>query len=153
MAGNLERLAVAERPSNGSFDVVAVAGLDCVIHLIKTAASEPWNIGKRDAAAAHMHAAELGAVMERREHLAGIEQPLLVEGAFDALLVLHIDFGKHDRHQIPLLDPDAMLAGEHAADLDAQLQDVGPERLRALELPWLIGIVKDERMEIAVAGM
>jgi hypothetical protein len=51
------------------------------------AASEPWNIGKRHAAAAHMHAAEFGAVMERREHLAGIEQPLFVKSAFDALLI------------------------------------------------------------------
>jgi hypothetical protein len=44
-----------------------------------------------------MHAAEFGAVMQRREHLAGIEQPLLVEGAFDALLMLHVDLGEHHR--------------------------------------------------------
>ena len=94
-----------------------------------------------------MHAAELGAIMKRRKNLAGIEQPLLIEGAFDALLVLHVDLGEHHRHQVPLLDPDAMLAGEHAADLDAQLEDVGPERLRALQLARLIGIVEDERME------
>src|SRR5271170_1696231 len=119
----------------------------------QTAGSEPWNIGKRHAAAADMHAAEFGAVMECREHLAGIEQSLLVEGAFDALLMLHVDLGEHHRHQVPLLDPDAMLAGEHAADLDAQLEDVGPKRLGALQLPRLIGIVKDKRVEIAVAGM
>jgi hypothetical protein len=77
--------------------------------------------------------------MERRKHLAGIEQTLFVERAFDALLVLEIDLGEHHRHQVPLLDPDAMLAGEHAADLDAQLEDVGTERLRALQLPWLVG--------------
>jgi len=33
-----------------------------------------------------------------------------------------------------------VLAGEHATDLDAQPQDVGPERLGALELVALVGI-------------
>jgi len=31
-----------------------------------------------------------------------------------------------------------MLAGQHAADLDAQLQDFGAECLRALQLPGLL---------------
>src|SRR5271154_6553486 len=124
-----------------------------IVSSIGIAGSEPWNIGKRHAAAADMHAAEVGAVMGCRGHRAGLEQSLLVEGAFDALLVLHVDFGEHNRHQVALLDPDAMLAGEHAADLDAKLENVGPERLRALQFPRLIGIVKDQRMEIAVTGM
>ena len=101
----------------------------------------------------HVHAAELGAAVQRREHLAGIEQALVVEGAFEPLLLVEIDLGEHRRHQVALLDADAVLAGEHAADLDAEPQDVGAERLGALELARLVGVVEDERMQIAVAGM
>ena len=35
-------------------------------------------------------------------------------------------------HQVALLDADAVLAGQHAADLDAEPQDVGAELLGAL---------------------
>ena len=90
---------------------------------------------------------------KRREHLAGIEQALVVEGAFDALLLVEIDLGKHHRHQIALFDADAVLAGEHAADLDAQPQDIGAELLGAFELAGIVGVVEDQRMQIAVAGM
>ena len=86
--------------------------------------------GKAHAAGMDMHAAELGAAMQCRKHLAGIEQALVVERAFEPLLLIEIDLGKHHRHQIALLDADAMLAGQHAADLDAQPQDIGAELLR-----------------------
>src|SRR3546814_10551746 len=46
-----------------------------------------------------------------------------------------------------------MLAGQHAADLDAELQDVGAEVLRLLQLARLVGVVEDERMQVAVAGV
>ena len=41
----------------------------------------------------------------------------------------------------------------HAADLDAEPQDVGAERLGALDFAGLVGVVEDQRMQIAVAGM
>jgi hypothetical protein len=37
-----------------------------------------------------MHAAKFGAPGERRENLAGIEQAFVVEGAFQALLLVEI---------------------------------------------------------------
>ncbi len=37
------------------------------------------------------------------------------------------------RHQVALLDSDAVLAREHAADVDAELEDLGAERLGAIE--------------------
>ena len=54
--------------------------------------------------------------MEVRKNLAGIEQALLVEGALHALLLGKIDLGEHGGHEIALLDADAVLAGEHAAE-------------------------------------
>lgn len=100
-----------------------------------------------------VHAAELGAAVQGRKHLSGIEQALRVEGAFQTLLLVEVDLAEHFRHQIALLDADAVLAGEHAAELDAGAQDVGAEGFGALDLAGLVGIVEDQRMQIAVAGM
>ena len=74
-----------------------------------------------------MHAAELGTAVQGRKHFSRIKQALSVEGAFQALLLIEIDFRKHFTHQIALLDADAMLAGQDAAEFDAAAQDVGAE--------------------------
>ena len=111
------------------------------------------NIRERHLARVHVHAAELGAAVQRREDLAGIEQALAVERAFEALLLVEVDLREHDRHEVAFLDADAMLTGQHAADLDAQPQDIGAEFLGALELAGRIRIVENERMQVAVAGV
>ena len=46
-----------------------------------------------------------------------------------------------------------MLAGQDTADGDAELEDVGAEGLDLLQIAGLVGVVEDERMQIAVAGM
>ena len=46
-----------------------------------------------------------------------------------------------------------MLAGDRAAQADAQAQDVGGQRLGPLERTGLASVVEDERMQVAVAGM
>src|ERR1700761_814376 len=109
-------------------------------------ALEPRNIRERDTPGMHMDAAELGATMQRREHFAGIEQALVVEGAFEALLRIKIDFGEHYRHQVALFHADAVLAGEHAADFDAQPQNIGAELLGALQFAGFVGVVENERV-------
>src|SRR5262249_51172951 len=89
---------------------------------------EPRDVRKRHPAGVDMHAAELGTAVQRREHLAGIEQPALVESALEPLLLVEIGLGKHRRHQVALLHPDAVLAGKHAAHLDTELEDVRAKR-------------------------
>src|SRR5271166_3485945 len=100
-----------------------------------------------------MHAAELRAAAELRKHLPGIEQALFIEGAFETLLLVEVDLVEHRVHEVALLDADAVLAGQNAADLDAKPEDVAAERLRALEFPWLVGVIEDQRMQIPVAGV
>ena len=100
-----------------------------------------------------MHAAEFGAAVQLGVDLAGIEQALGVEGAFEALLLIEVGLAEHHRHQVALLDAHAMLAGENAADFDAQPEDIGAESLRALQLARLVGVVENQRMQVAVAGM
>jgi hypothetical protein len=63
--------------------------------------------------------AQLGAAVQRRKHLAGIEQPVGVEGAFEALLMREIGLVEHFSHKVALLDADPVLAGQDAADLHA----------------------------------
>src|SRR5690606_30364047 len=93
------------------------------------APSEPRDIRERHLPAADVHPAELRATMQRREDLAGIEELLRVEGTLQPLLLLEVVLGEHGGHQVSLLDPDAVLAGEHAADFGAEAQDVAAELL------------------------
>ena len=86
----------------------------------------------------HMHAAKFGAAMQGRKHLARVEQALGVERAFQPLLLVEIDLGKHLGHQVALLDADTMFAGQHAAEFDADPQDVGAEGLRRTISPGLL---------------
>ncbi len=46
-----------------------------------------------------------------------------------------------------------MLAGEHPAEFDAAAQDIGAEGFRAFHLAGFVGVVQDQRMQIAVAGV
>ena len=66
--------------------------------------------------------------------LPGLSRSLPSKAHFSAFLLLEIGLGEHLAHQRLLLDADAMLAGEHAAHRDAELQDVGAEGFGALEL-------------------
>ena len=101
----------------------------------------------------HVHVPEFGAAMQPREHLAGIEQALGIEGALEPLLLVEIGLRELHRHQIALLDADAVLAGQYAADLDAAPENIGAEFFGPLELIGIIGVVTDQRMQIAIAGM
>src|SRR5262249_49165499 len=107
--------------------------------------SKPWQVGKSDASRMHMHAPKLRAAVQRWKHLARIEQALVVECAFEPLLLIEIGFRKHRRHQVPLLDADAVLAGQYAAYFDAKPQNIGTELLDALALAGLVGVVEKER--------
>src|SRR6266446_9284584 len=115
--------------------------------------SEPWQFGESELAAVDVHAAELGAAVQGRKYLAGVEQALGVERTFEPLLLVEIDLAEHFAHQVALLDADAMFAGQHAAEFDADPQDVGAEGLRPLDLAGPVGIVQDQRVQVAVAGM
>src|SRR5262245_65831804 len=69
------------------------------------AGSEPRNIRKCHPPGVHVHAPKLDAAVQRRKHLARIEQALVVEGAFEPLLLLEVGLGGHDREQSALWTP------------------------------------------------
>ena len=57
------------------------------------------------------------------------------------------------RHQLALLDADAVLAGEAAADFDAEAQNVFACLLGFALLVRIVDVVEDQRMHVAVAGV
>jgi hypothetical protein len=99
----------------------------------------------------NMHAAKFGAATQLWEYLARIEQMFGIKSTFDPHLLIEIDLVEHDRHQITLLDANAVLTGQHTANLDAKPQNVGTEIFGRLQFTRNIRIIKDERMEIAIA--
>src|SRR5476651_2387250 len=116
-------------------------------------ALESWQIRKRQLAGVDVHAAEFGAAVQLWKYLAGIQQALVVEGAFQPLLLGEIDFGEHRGHQVALLDADAVLAGQDAADLDAKPEDVSAESFGTVEFVRLVRVIENERMQITVASV
>jgi hypothetical protein len=60
----------------------------------------------------------IGAAVGGRKHLSRIKQTLGVEGAFQPLLLVQIDLGKHLAHRVALLDADVMLARKRPAKID-----------------------------------
>src|SRR3954462_10327810 len=100
--------------------------------------SKPWKVGKRELTAMDMHATEFGAAVQGRKHLSRVEQALRIERAFQPLLLVEIDIAEHLAHQIALLDPYPVLAGQHAAELHASAQDIRAEGLGALHLAGLV---------------
>src|SRR6056297_1331869 len=89
----------------------------------------------------------------KRKHLRRVQEPMRVEDVLHAKLGLEIVGRELRRHKIALLDADAVLAGQAAARLDAELQDLGAERLAALQVAGLVRIEKDEGVHVAVASV
>src|SRR5690348_2758352 len=99
----------------------------------------------------NVHPAELGAARKGGHRLAGIEETLRVERLLDAEKTLERLGRELGTHAADLLDPDAMLAGDRAAHVDAQLEDAIAEFDRALAIARLVRVEQDQRMQVAVA--
>jgi len=95
--------------------------------------SKPRQLREFRLAPVHMHPPALGAAVQPGEHLAGVQQAVGVKGALDLLLAQQVGLAELVFHQVAVLDADAVLTGQHAADIDAQTQNVRAERLGALD--------------------
>src|SRR5690606_23810839 len=123
----MARLSVRKEPSAGA-DRLPIDRLPDV------RASEPRQIGKRQPSPAHVHASVLRAACERGDRLARVEDAGRVEGALDREEGLELLGRELRAHRFDLLDAHAVFAGDGAAELDAQLEDLGAEALGALPL-------------------
>jgi prevent-host-death family protein len=79
---------------------------------------KPRQVGESHLAAGDVEAAELGAAVELRENLARVEDLGWVERALHALLLVQIVLVEHHRHQVAVLDADAVLAGRRGVSGD-----------------------------------
>src|SRR5918911_2839126 len=126
---------ITSRRMSPAFAQATASATSAASRGVSVSMSEARDVRERQFSAAHVHAPQLGAAVQRRKDLAGIEELLRVEGAFDAFLLRQIDLVEHGRHEVALLDADTVLAREHAADLDAEPEDVGAESLGPLQFP------------------
>ena len=56
-------------------------------------------------------------------------------------------------HLIDFLESNTMLARDRAADPNAQLQNLGAQRLGALKLAGFSRVIQDERVQVAIPRM
>src|ERR1700733_13819184 len=100
-----------------------------------------------------VHAAAFSAAAELWNLLARIEQAFRIESAFKPHLLIEVDLVEHRVHEIALLDADPMLARQNAADVNTEPEDFRAKLLRPVEFARLVGVIKDQRMKVAVAGV
>src|SRR5438132_4666976 len=89
----------------------------------------------------------------RGKHFPGIEATLWVEGAADSVHRLQIGLVEHLRHEGSLVGPYAMFPRDRSAETQTDAKNLAGDILGKLLLSRYFGVVQDERMEIAVAGM
>src|SRR5690349_15157002 len=106
--------------------------------------SETGQLRMGELAVVDVHLPELRAARQRGDPLAGIEQRLRIERRLDAEKARELRLSKLHAHLRQLLDAHAVLAGDRAADLDAELEDLGAERFRSDALRFDVGVVQDE---------
>src|SRR5258708_9485042 len=119
--------------------------------VIAGSSSEARNIGARDAARAHVRTAPLGAALERRHRLAGVEDAVRIERALHVMERGELGRAELHAHLAQLLDAHAVLAGDRAAHFHAALEDAPAQLLGALDLSRPVGVVEDARVDVAVA--
>src|SRR5262249_7080838 len=95
--------------------------------------------------------AALAAGLARGEDLAGIAEAARVESLAKLMHEGEVRLAEDERHVVHLLEPDAVLAGDGAADLGAALEDLAARLDHARFLTRNARIVEDVRVEIAVA--
>ena len=71
----------------------------------------------------------------------------------DAAHEIEISVGEKKRHEFALFHTDAVLAGERPADFHAIADDLGGGFEGAFELRGIPGIVEDDGVQVAVAGV
>ena len=96
---------------------------------------------------------ELTAPTAPREDLVGVGETRRVERVPQPGLRVEVVGHEDERHRVALLQADAVLAGQHAPGVDARAEDLVARGLHARPDPRLAGVERDQRVEVAVAGV
>jgi hypothetical protein len=100
-----------------------------------------------------VHRAPLGAAVQFGHGLAGVEQGVGIERGLHVVEARQFRGGELGAHLPDFLQADAVLAGDGAADLDAQFENLAAEGFGPGEFAGLVGVEQDQRMQVAVAGV
>ncbi len=101
----------------------------------------------------HVHRVELGTTCQRRDCFTRIQQFEWIETLANRVELVALGFAELDTHLAELFDADSMLAGDSAAALDTELQNLAAQFLGSLEFTFIVGVVQDYWMQVTVAGM
>ena len=123
------------------------------LQLNRSQTSEPLDIRVGEFTVVHMHGSKLGTPMQRRDILARVEQAVRIEGVFDGMKLGQFCRIKLYTHLAYFFHANAVFTGDRAADFDADFQYLPTQFFGALQLTFNIGIVKYERVQIAVTSM
>ena len=101
----------------------------------------------------------MGTVAEQRrglrirEHLAPVRQLAGIDRHADPAHRVQIDVVEHLAQVLPLLHPHPVLAGDRAAEVDAESEDLARQLLGAPQFAFDPAIEEDERVQVAIARM
>src|SRR5210317_2125874 len=101
----------------------------------------------------HVFRVELGAARQCWYGLAGIEQLLRIEALANGMELIALWLCELDAHFTEFFDADAVFTGDGSATLDAQLQNPATQLLGSFEFALVAGIVKNQRVQVAVTGV
>ena len=87
------------------------------------------------------------------KHFAGIGEAERIEGITQAVQAIEFVGVEHRGEVVAFLEADAVFAGDGAAHLDAHVENLSGQDFGPLEGAGFSAVIKNERMEIAVAGM
>ena len=101
----------------------------------------------------NVHGAQFGTSMQAWNRLARVEDATGVQLALDV-----VELGQFRRlelvtHLIDLFNTHTMLSGNGTATVHAQCQDIATEFFCFVQIAGLVGIVQDQRVQVAIAGM
>src|SRR3984885_6030239 len=97
--------------------------------------------------------AYLAATFACWENFTGIEKSFGIERIADAAHQIELNFAEEQRHQMVFLHPDAMLAGDGSAHLNAKSNDFAGRCDDAFEFIFIPSVEQYNRMQVAVAGV
>src|SRR5207237_4289166 len=106
-----------------------------------------------DGVGAVRHGPRLDARLAGGEDLAGIAAAAGIEGILEALHQGEIGRRKDERHEVGLLEADAVLARDRAADLRANLHDLVPGGDEARLLTGRALVVEDDSVQGSVTRL
>jgi len=115
--------------------------------------SKARQIGELLLSAVHVHRAVFSAAVQGGHRFARIQERIGVKRSFYPMKHFKFIGAKLDAHLVDFLDPHAVLASDGSTHLDTQFQDFGALFFGFFQLPRLIPIEQNERVQVAVPGV